>query len=252
MRRGLKTLNDSPKVSIIIPFYNCAYVNQAIESALNQTYKNIETIVVDDGSSMHKELIAPYFPFIKYVYKNNGGTATALNRGIGLATGELIAWLSSDDLFFPEKIAKQVSYMKRTSADLVYTNYSLIDGNNVVFRESVGTRLRTRLAFLKHIQNSCPINGSTVMVKKEMFRKSGPFNPKLKYTQDYDMWIRMARHARIKSMDEALLYYRKHEKMGSALFSDEQLIEIDALKKRYKNELDKLILKEQNRSIIDQ
>ncbi len=252
MRRGLETVNESPKVSIIIPFYNCAYVNQAIESALNQTYTNIEVIVVDDGSTMHKQLILPYLSQVKYVYKKNGGTATALNRGIGLATGELIAWLSSDDLFLPKKIAKQVSYMKRTGADLVYSNFSLIDENNVVFRESVGTRLKTTIAFLNHLRNSCPINGSTVMVKKEIFKKAGLFNPKLKYTQDYDMWIRIAKHARIKSMDdETLLYYRKHGKMGSELYSGEQMIEIETLKNRYKSVIDELIVEEQKRSIIE-
>lgn len=240
-------MSDRPKVSIIIPFYNCEYVNQAIESALNQTYQHIEIIVVDDGSSMHKQLIDPYLPLVKYVYKRNGGTATALNRGVGLATGEFIAWLSSDDLFLPDKIAKQVSHMKHSGADLVYTNFSLIDENNVVFRENVGTRLKTRLAFLKHLQNSCPINGSTVLVKKALFEKTGMFNPKLKYTQDYDMWMRMARYARIESMEETLLYYRKHRKMGSVVHSDEQQNEIASLKKRYERMLDELIIEEQRR-----
>lgn len=244
-------MSESPKVSIIIPFYNCAYVNQAIESALAQTYNNCEVIVVDDGSTLHKNLVDPYLKRIKYIYKENGGTATALNRGIGLASGELIAWLSSDDVFLREKILKQVYFMKKTGADLVYSNFSLINENNEIFRENVGTIIPTRLQFLKHLKKSCPINGSTVMVKKDMFKKTGYFNSKLKYTQDYDMWIRMTRHARIKAMNETLLHYRKHSRMGSILYSNEQKSEIDLVQRRHHSMLDELILAEKKRSILE-
>lgn len=101
------------KVSIIIPFYNCQYVEKAIESALNQTYQNIEVIVVDDGSTKYIERITPYLDSIHYIQKKNGGTASALNTGIRYATGEYFAWLSSDDLFKPDKISKQLKFMKR-------------------------------------------------------------------------------------------------------------------------------------------
>ncbi|WP_394514565.1 glycosyltransferase family A protein [Priestia aryabhattai] len=91
------------KVSIIIPFYNCSYIDQAIQSALNQTYQDIEIIVVNDGSSKFNEKITPYLDRILYIEKENGGTASALNLGIKNATGEYFAWLSSDDIFLPIK-----------------------------------------------------------------------------------------------------------------------------------------------------
>jgi glycosyltransferase involved in cell wall biosynthesis len=75
------------KVSILIPFYNCPYVDRAIESALQQTYPDVEVIVIEDGSSKHLPLIKPYAKHIRYIRKPNGGTASALNRGSELPAG---------------------------------------------------------------------------------------------------------------------------------------------------------------------
>lgn len=76
------------KVSIIVPFYNCPYINQALDSLVNQTYSNIEIIVVNDGSTQFSEGIIPYLDKIKYIQKENGGTTSALNTGIKHATGD--------------------------------------------------------------------------------------------------------------------------------------------------------------------
>lgn len=82
-----------PKVSIVIPFYNCAYIEQAVHSAIHQTYPHIEVIVVDDGSTEHVERLQPFMDSIRYIRKENGGTATALNEGIKHATGDYFVWL---------------------------------------------------------------------------------------------------------------------------------------------------------------
>ncbi|MDP4550833.1 glycosyltransferase [Alkalihalobacillus macyae] len=239
---------ELPKVSVIIPFYNCSYVDQAISSVLKQTYQNVEVIVVDDGSTSHQMLVTPFLKKIHYIYKKNGGTATALNRGLSVATGDLIAWLSSDDVFHLEKLEKQVEYMKRTNADLVYTNFSLIDEKSEVIGTDVGVILDTKLAFLKYLQKSCPINGSTVLVKKEVFTKVGPFNPALKYTQDYDMWLRVASVAKVVGLKETLLNYRKHAEMGSHRHHQEQMKEIEIVKNRYKDKLHLLIQRSEENS----
>ncbi|MGA5688825.1 glycosyltransferase family A protein [Cytobacillus pseudoceanisediminis] len=97
-------LNEYPLVSIIIPFYNCKYVQRAIYSALKQTYRNIEVIVVNDGSTAHLPMIKPLKDNIIYIRKKNGGIASALNEGIRNSTGEYIVWLSSDDLFINTKV----------------------------------------------------------------------------------------------------------------------------------------------------
>ena len=103
----------NPKVSIIIPVYNGAnYVAEAIDSALAQTYKNIEIIVVNDGSrddGATEKVVLSYGDKIKYIAKENGGVSTALNRGIAEMTGEYFSWLSHDDAYTPEKIENQVA-----------------------------------------------------------------------------------------------------------------------------------------------
>ena len=95
-----------PKVSIIIPVYNGEdYLEEAIKSALNQTYKNLEIIVVDDGSKDKTgKICEKYINKIKYLKKENGGVATALNLAIENMTGEYFSWLSHDNLYYKNKI----------------------------------------------------------------------------------------------------------------------------------------------------
>lgn len=116
-----------PKVTIVIPFYNCAYVDQALQSALEQTYGPLEIIVVDDGSTEHVDMLQAYLPYIHYLGKSNGGTASALNHGIRHASGDYIAWLSSDDTYHRDKINNQVSFMVENGAYISHTNFNFIN-----------------------------------------------------------------------------------------------------------------------------
>ena len=120
--------NFNPKISIVIPVYNGEkYMKEAIDSALDQTYKNTEIIVVNDGSTDKTEEIAlSYGDKIRYFYKGNGGQSSALNFGIEKMTGELFSWLSHDDVYYPQKIEKQIAFLnqKHSNCDIfVYSNY---------------------------------------------------------------------------------------------------------------------------------
>jgi teichuronic acid biosynthesis glycosyltransferase TuaG len=86
------TATSQPLVSVVIPFYNCPFIGQSVESVVQQTYSHIEIIVVDDGSTLHREQLGPYGTGIRYFWKPNGGTASALNCGIRAARGEYIVW----------------------------------------------------------------------------------------------------------------------------------------------------------------
>ncbi|WLD94956.1 glycosyltransferase [Alkalihalobacillus sp. AL-G] len=230
-----------PKISVIIPFYNCSFVHEAIESVLNQTYKNIEIIVIDDGSKINTERLKPYMNKVSYFYQENGGTASALNQGIKRSTGDFIAWLSSDDVFLPEKLEKQVDFMIKSNSDLVYTNFSLINARSEIIRENVGLILHDRVRFLKQLQKSCPINGSTILVKKEIIPQVGWFDSELKYTQDYDMWIRISAKFKVSVLDETVLHYRIHDNMGSKRFTEDQWKEIKLVQEKYQGMLSRLI-----------
>jgi glycosyltransferase involved in cell wall biosynthesis len=118
------------KVSVIIPTYNRGhYICQAIESVLQQTMKDIEIIVIDDGSTDNtREAIAPYQNRMKYIYTENGGPAHARNLGMKMARGEYISFLDSDDLYYPYKIELQYELLERFhDAGMVYTEFSGFD-----------------------------------------------------------------------------------------------------------------------------
>ncbi|MED3729454.1 glycosyltransferase [Priestia filamentosa] len=206
----------NPKVSIIIPFYNCPYVDQAIESAINQTYSNIEIIVVDDGSTKFKEKLVPFQEKIVYIRKENGGTATALNEGIRSATGEYVAWLSSDDYFLPEKVAKQISFMINEKVEASFTNYNYINEANQPTKHWARPVFSNNDDVYRAFLNYNAINGCTVIIKREIFEQAGYFNPNLRYTQDYEMWIRLLiKGYKIYYLDEELTKFRIHKESGT-------------------------------------
>lgn len=235
------------RVSIIIPFYNCPYIGQAIESALSQTYINIEVIVVNDGSTKYTEKLTPFQNRIKYIEKENGGTASALNLGIKNSTGDYISWLSSDDLFYNDKVMKQLNFMKQKNTLISYTNYSLIDAHNNVTSQLAGIYFMDKISFLEYFRTANPINGCTVMMKKQIFAEIGFFNDELKFTQDYDFWLRTVQNYEIYYMHEPLVKYRIHCQMGTRKFSPLLVEEFEFVKQKYDHILLGLIAQEKNR-----
>ncbi|MEF2967944.1 glycosyltransferase [Paenibacillus sp. M1] len=224
-----------PIVSIIIPFYNCSYIDQAVQSALNQTYSPIEVIVVDDGSTRHAERLAPYLPYINYLGKANGGTASALNHGIRNAAGEYIAWLSSDDLFYPDKINRQVSFMMEQHARISHTNFNYIDsGGNVTQYDVAPLSVVTNpVDFYRCFLNANPVNGCTVMIKKELFQTVGLFDENLPYTHDLDFWFRAIRSgAHFPFLNATLTAYRWHEGMGTLRHQEKIQVEYEQTQSR--------------------
>ena len=113
------------KVSVIIPFYNgIHWLCEAVESALNQTYSNIEIIIVNDGSTEDiTEFLKKFGDSIVYAYQKNQGAASARNYGIKLANGDYIAFLDADDIWLPTKLEKQIFFIEEIGAMWCHTNY---------------------------------------------------------------------------------------------------------------------------------
>ncbi|GAB6991501.1 glycosyltransferase [Paenibacillus pini] len=206
-----------PLVTIVIPFYNDPYIDQALQSALSQSYAPIEIIVVDDGSTMHTERIQPYLPHIHYLGKANGGTASALNHGIRFAAGEYIAWLSSDDVFYPDKIHNQIYYMLEHYAWISHTNFNYLNNQSQITHHRAGYICTNDiLDFYRSFLEGNPVNGCTVMMKKDLFYRVGMFNEQLTYTHDLDLWRRVIQAGiSFPYLDEALVGYRWHDGMGT-------------------------------------
>lgn len=224
-------MNGKPKVSIIIPVYNGSnYLAQAIDSALNQTYENIEIIVVNDGSNDRgatERIAKSYGKKVKYYAKDNGGVASALNLGIKKMTGEYFSWLSHDDLYYQDKIEKQIIFLEKLNYKKVflYSNYSILkDGQviPVVHDHEMLTR-KKKYSLLR----GC-VNGITILVPKVIFDEMGGFDTKLKCTQDYDYWRRIEAKYDFVHMEDVLSITRLHSQQDTVV-SPRVIIESDAL-----------------------
>ncbi|QHW33423.1 glycosyltransferase [Paenibacillus rhizovicinus] len=226
--------SSKPFVSIVIPFYNDPYVTEAIESVLAQTYRDYEIIVVDDGSNAHQDLLGRYEDRIHYIGQSNGGTASALNSGFRLASGKYVAWLSSDDRFYPDKIKRQVEAMERTGSLISHTGFDVIDGRGKMTAFDIIPPDIASGDFYRAFQQSNPVNGSTVVMTKELFRLIGPFSETMRYTHDLDYWFRVLLSGTpFLLLPEPLCAYRRHEEMGTVKHKEAIELEVKGTFAKY-------------------
>ncbi|MFC3748106.1 glycosyltransferase family 2 protein [Paenibacillus sp. GCM10012306] len=240
-------MNKKSRVSVVIPFYNCPYVDQALDSVLAQSYTDIEIIVVDDGSTIHVEKLAPYMGSILYIRKENGGTASALNQGIKAATGGFFAWLSADDVFHPDKIGRQLEMLQSSGLSFNHTAYYCINERGERLSEAVNIPFVNRKQLLETMMNGCTVNGSSVLMDMDIFRKLGLFNEAYLYTHDYELWLRLLPYYELSFIETPLLNYRVHEAMGSVVHSEPQRREIKRLQAKYRMQILRLLRKEDSK-----
>lgn len=204
-----------PKVSVVIPTYNHAhYLRYALDSVINQGYPNLEVLVIDDGSKDGTaEIIKPYHSKINYVYKGNGGTPSALNLGLSLATGKYICWLSADDVFSEGKVSKQVGLMESDpNMGFSYTSFVVIDANGNKQYVVNSAFFSDKREMVIKLMEGCFINGSTVMMRSSALKQIGNFDVSLPQAHDYELWFRFLRHYSCGFLNEPLLEYRWHGK----------------------------------------
>ncbi len=202
-----------PIVSVVIPVYNDEkYIRESVKSALNQDYENLEIIVVDDGSSdFTPKILKKFGERIHYIRQENRGTAAALNKGIRRAKGQLIAWLSSDDLFLPKKIKLQVEkFLDNPFFDLIYTDWIMIDSLGQEVKTVHCTPPSPEHFVIKMLDNNF-INGSSVLIRRECFDNVGYFDETLLADSDGDMWFRMLKYGcHFSHIPIPLVKYRWH------------------------------------------
>lgn len=208
----------NPKVSIIIPVYNGSkFLKEAIDSALNQTYKNIEILVINDGSKdkgKTEAIAKSYGNKIKYIYKENGGVSTALNLGIEKMTGEYFSWLSHDDTYYPNKIQSQIEYLKNNNLIgqkvILYSDYDLMDTYSHIFARSIKNH-NELVKKPEYCLLRGAINGLSLLIPKQAFKDCGVFDEKIKCAQDYVLWEKMEEKYKFIHMPEILVTTRLHE-----------------------------------------
>jgi glycosyltransferase involved in cell wall biosynthesis len=229
---------NNPLVSVIIPVFNGTnYLREAVDTVLSQTYTNYEIIVVDDGSTDGTwEIIQSYEARIRGIHKENGGVASALNQGIREAKGDYIAWLSHDDLFLPEKLERQVNFLREFKHfKACYTDYYLTDANGKILSE-IKTPWYPREQAIRALFGDMYISGSTMLIDRSCFDQVGLFSESLRYTQDAEMWLRLIRHIDIGRLPEKLMKQRTHPGQGSVGLKPAQREEIKNLYRRIFNE----------------
>lgn len=218
-----------PLVSVIIPAYNtAAYIHETLESVFCQTYHNFEVILINDGSPDTEEFeraIAPYRDRIVYIRQENRGPSAARNAGIGRARGEYLAFLDSDDVWYPTCLAVQVelALSRQPSCDLVYSDvliYADSEGHNHGISSTGGSRPSPEpgfrrvakyhggpiryseicpsigaVTFESLVREDCHAPTSCTMVRRQAAISAGLFDENLRRAEDFDLWLRIAHGA---------------------------------------------------------
>lgn len=229
----------NPLVSIVIPVYNGSnYMREAIDSALAQTYQNIEIIVVNDGSKddgATEAIARSYGDRVRYFSKENGGVSSALNKGIREMRGEYFSWLSHDDAYEPDKIEKQIAAIHRNKLDgrtLICCKSSIMDAeSNPVFKRPTASKFASCQVYhakevLSELLKKSTFNGCCLLIPKKAFDECGMFDESLRFCQDAIMWYRIfMKDFSLFCTDDASVKSRVHAgqltQKGQALFKKE-------------------------------
>ena len=208
--------SGTPLISVVLPCYNAeSYIQEAIESILQQTHTNLELIVIDDGSTDGSlkiiRALAATDDRVKIIARENRGLIASLNEGIAVAQGDYIARMDADDISLPDRLSRQLTYLQQHQLDLV---------GGSILRFYPGTSRRERrkdypeshdelVACLLSIKSRLP--HPAVLAKKSLLLQH-PYNPRYKYAEDYALWLELALSGdcRFGNLPEIVLRYRAH------------------------------------------
>ncbi len=208
-------------VSVIIPYYKkIKFIKKTIFSIVNQTYKNIEIIIIYDDEDISD------FKFISEIQKKdkritiiknlrNEGAGNSRNKGIEKARGKYIAFIDSDDIWQNDKLEKQINYMHANNINVSHTSYYIVDDKEKI----LGRRPARNFFSLKELLKSCDIGLSTVIIKKDLISSTIKF-PTLKTKEDFVLWLKLLENNnRIYALDEYLTFWTKsHNSLSSSTF----------------------------------
>jgi glycosyltransferase involved in cell wall biosynthesis len=231
------TPTEGPLVSVVIPAYNVGHlIAHTLDSVFAQDYRNFEVFVVNDGSPDTPALeaaLVPYRDRLTYIVQQNKGPSAARNAGVERARGELIAFLDGDDTWFPECLSVQVA---RATAD---PGVAVIHGDCEVIGDPTAAGMTSQqlnrsggeASFASIVTERYTITTSCSVIRREWWERVGRFDPALRRSEDFDLWLRVA-HAggRFDGTTRVLAQYRRHDKSTSAdleLMADAVLTVLD-------------------------
>lgn len=222
-----------PRVSVIIPSHNCeAFIAQTIDSVLQQTFDDIELLVVDDGSTDRTVgIVQGYDPPVRLIRQANAGVCVARNRGIREAVGEFICLLDHDDVWFPHKLERQLrAFADNPEAGVVFSSFILWQhddrGRFPAPSQFVPGDFPDRLdpdysGWIYHqFLLDCWMLTSTAMFRAEVFERCGVFDESLPFSEDWDLWLRISRCYPMVKLVRPTTLYRQHAEQGNRVVRD--------------------------------
>lgn len=226
-------ITKSPLVSIIIPSYNHGkFVERAMLSVLNQTYPNVELIVVDGASTDNTvSILQRYTDKIQWVCEPDSGESHAMNKGIRMATGEIFNFLCADDTLQPTAVEAAVkAFLENPNAGMVFGDQILIDEDD----NPTGLKIlqRLNLYYLLNVHPGIVSQPSTFIIKR-VFDQIGLWSESLHYASDLDLWIRILSHYEGVYVPQPFGNVRRHTDRKSAKRLHRALLESFKVRRRY-------------------
>jgi GT2 family glycosyltransferase len=214
-----KTMDNEPLVSVVLSVFNGAdFLRQAVESILDQTFRDFEFIIIDDGSSDDSTAILNSYqgtdPRVQIFRQTNKGLIVSLNRGCALARGKYIARMDADDIALKERLAWQVQYMEAHPDTAVLGGaVRLIDGAGRLLRlvQHPCEDHEIKSALLQQYSLPHP----AVLIRKDVFLSVGGYRATFVDAEDYDLWLRIAEQSRLANLEQVVIYYRLHRSQVS-------------------------------------
>ncbi len=204
-----------PIVSVLMPVYNAAhYVAEAVESILGQTFADFEFLIIDDGSTDRSRAILERYAArdrrIRLTGRPNTGHSVALNELLRVAGGELVARMDADDVALPERLARQVEYL-RAHPDVVCVGSAvhMIDGAGRLVGDGHPAMDHEEIQ-RRALAGDCPLNHPSVLMRRAALEAIGGYRPELQPAEDLDLWLRLGEVGRLTSLPEVLMKYRQH------------------------------------------
>jgi O-antigen/teichoic acid export membrane protein/GT2 family glycosyltransferase/2-polyprenyl-3-methyl-5-hydroxy-6-metoxy-1,4-benzoquinol methylase len=244
---------DAPTVSVIMPAYRAAeYIGDALESVLNQTYTDYEIIVVNDGSPDTDDLeqaLEAYRDKIHYISQENRGCSAARNVAVRVARGGLVAFLDADDCWEPEYLQQQVTFLESNpSVDLVYADALLVGDSPLAGRTFMRTTpSRGEVTLQSLLEARCTVLLSGTLVRRQSILAVGLFDERLRCSEDYDLWLRLAMNGgRLAYQRKVLLSKRIH---AASLSANHVYLHEQTLVVLEKNSLDPRLNEEERKAL---
>ncbi|MDB4754054.1 glycosyltransferase family 2 protein [Akkermansiaceae bacterium] len=240
----MKQENERSLVSVVVPTYNRAVmVCDALQSVKNQSYRPLQLLVVDDGSTDDTGDVVKKWADenakddfeVRYLWQENQGGNPARNHGIAEAEGEFVAFLDSDDLWDSEKLKQQVElFIEDSRVGAVYCGVRHVDAATGKVLESTKRNYPAGDILCQILVRDVTSPTSAYIVKRELFGKVGDFDITLQARQDWDMWIRLAAECRIGSLPSALVEYREHTGTRTASDPNKEINAYARIMEKYK------------------